>query len=556
MPPHPQSARTAPSRTSPPTPTQLKSLNRQAPRPEFVRPSRTLFLGPKSGLVAVLAEFAALGIAALKCAAPLSLAACAAQAAHYAAHGTLAGAASRPRVAKLLTALAAVEAVFFLARRTQLLVFMQRYEAPDRVPHLTLAERDALFRRCLAVVASPRFFVESWFDPVRAYETLKRGNLRELLSWAMFYTSTPDDALGAPELAQLEDMVRLVEERAGALEPGHDASARVLKFTDEPVVGQHRPLLMYAVTDTLFQSVLAPLAMSRAGYRRARATNGLVHWFRPGARGDLPPIVFIHGIGVGILPYQRWLRQLERLCDGGGLGEGEGAPGTALAGRGILVFEVDVISQRVLPVALTCDGFVEDAREALRSTGRFKRACFVGHSYGTFACSLLVKRAPELVASVGLIDPVCLLLFQPSVLYNICYHRAAANAVEYTLDFVMRAEVSLQHHLRRSFFWFRYCLFLEEINTRDVPTFVVVSDDDQLVPVHDVLDYVERYNAGRVVDVPGARALPSGHVELLHFQRADHAGFLFNLDHGHDILLALERVVARTDAARGESPPS
>jgi hypothetical protein len=68
------------------------------------------------------------------------------------------------------------------------------------------------------------------------------------------------------------------------------------------------------------------------------------------------------------------------------------------------------------------------------------------------------------------------------------------------------SQVSLVHNLKRQFFWFANVLFLEEVNTQKVPTFVCLSDTDQIVPIHEIKAYVERYNKGEVI--VGEHAVP------------------------------------------------
>lgn len=53
-----------------------------------------------------------------------------------------------------------------------------------------------------------------------------------------------------------------------------------------------------------------------------------------------------------------------------------------------------------------------------------KQACFVAHSYGTFVASYLSKHHRERVKGCVLIDPVCLGMFMPTLIYNFLYKQA------------------------------------------------------------------------------------------------------------------------------------
>jgi hypothetical protein len=50
-------------------------------------------------------------------------------------------------------------------------------------------------------------------------------------------------------------------------------------------------------------------------------------------------------------------------------------------------------------------------------------ACFIGHSYGTFAISWILNYSPKLVSSIILIEPPCLILFHYHVCYNFLYKK-------------------------------------------------------------------------------------------------------------------------------------
>jgi len=47
-----------------------------------------------------------------------------------------------------------------------------------------------------------------------------------------------------------------------------------------------------------------------------------------------------------------------------------------------------------------------------------RRACVVGHSYGTFVGSRLVQQHRDRVHTLCLIDPVCFGMFMPHLLHN------------------------------------------------------------------------------------------------------------------------------------------
>ena len=134
-----------------------------------------------------------------------------------------------------------------------------------------------------------------------------------------------------------------------------------------------------------------------------------------------------------------------------------------------------------------------------------------------------------MVGACGLIDPVSILLHNTEVLHNILYHQALPNAVEMVLDYILRSDLYLVHHLKRQFYWFANVLFLEEIDTENCPTFVCLGDTDQVVPIHEVRQYVENFNNKMFIDVPDAPHKSAAPIDLLWFEQCDHAGYISSI---------------------------
>jgi len=55
----------------------------------------------------------------------------------------------------------------------------------------------------------------------------------------------------------------------------------------------------------------------------------------------------------------------------------------------------------------------------------FSKASWVGHSFGTFFLSHLNRRAPESVASMTLIDPVCMCMWSGHLVRSFVYRCVA-----------------------------------------------------------------------------------------------------------------------------------
>jgi hypothetical protein len=90
------------------------------------------------------------------------------------------------------------------------------------------------------------------------------------------------------------------------------------------------------------------------------------------------PVVFIHGVGFGMLPYLHFVRDLMKSCPG----------------HPFILLEVPQVSLRLSGQACRADDVAAAAVQAVRALGADK-ALFMGHSYGTFCVSRVCQMFPE-----------------------------------------------------------------------------------------------------------------------------------------------------------------
>jgi pimeloyl-ACP methyl ester carboxylesterase len=445
---------------------------------------------------------------------------------------------------RLLNVWLVCEALFWLYCRVHL-ERAQGQPPPERVIVLSPEQRRVLLRRCLATSASAEAFAEGWLQSRHSFAELKRDNVREWLAWGLFHVHAVAN-LSPAQAAELEGLISLFETQLapGARIPeGYNPSARLFKFSAEPVTYSHRPLALYAVIHFVLQEVVAPTWMGRCDFTR-HTQGGLVFWYRPG-RGpaSLAPLVFVHGLGIGVMPYKAVIASFCNLADDQRPlqpGRGDGTC-SGLAGRALIVVELQAVSMRLAPPELHRDDFVADMRQALARFGHVQGAVFAGHSYGSFTLAWLVHRAADLVRGLVLLDPACLLLHLPSVLTNILY-RGASNSFERFLNYLIREELFFNAHARRWFFWYANALFLEDVDTAEVPTMVLLSEQDEIIPVKATRAYVLGYNAGARLDAPVSAGAP---VDLLYLERTVHGGFLSTTEQVGLVVKRIDALCAR-----------
>ena len=211
-----------------------------------------------------------------------------------------------------------------------------------------------------------------------------------------------------------------------------------------------------------------------AGFSRYNA-GALNYWIRmpdtPEGRSKLP-IVFVHGVGVGLVTYMSFVRRLiEYDCP-------------------VMCVELPFVSMSIDPKVPSIDQQLDSIRRMLNTWG-FESATFVGHSYGSILLSWMVQHAPERVASVCFIDPVVIMLNLKSTLYNFLYKHAAEDG---KISDLVGSELFLNHALRRHFWWYRNIIWAQDMHREGIPSSVIVSEKDEIVPSAEVALHIERFN--------------------------------------------------------------
>lgn len=262
---------------------------------------------------------------------------------------------------------------------------------------------------------------------------------------------------------------------------------RFAKYSSDPLLGIVTYPLGFHLLVLGLTEIPLRLLMLKRGFER-RFMGPVAYYFHAGANasedgividqseGDdddetlqNTPIVFVHGIGVGLLPYSPLIDALLET------------------GRPILFPEIPYVSgfrpfqspNGVLPPAM-----VSSTMTAMLASHGFLRATWIGHSYGTSWLSYMCKYAPKAVASLLFLDPICFCLHVPYLTKQFVYMRPDPGTVSY----MVRTDVIINWTIQRSFPWAWVALFTEQI---EVPCVIFLSDKDTLVPATKVEDYLK-----------------------------------------------------------------
>ncbi|WIA11764.1 hypothetical protein OEZ85_011858 [Tetradesmus obliquus] len=409
--------------------------------------------------------------------------------------------------------LALLAPVYFVAELLFAMIWYYRYLMLSYQPvkHRPLSHDPvSSFKKAMAhlkLFADIRHFLSIWFHGA-PLEDIKRDNVADLLAYAFFY-KTRDEVDAEGRAHELEAMVQFIEATWDVtLTPGHNPSLRWMCHLWEPMKVWYEPLGFYLFMEAA--ALLGALALRAAGFKQSR-WSGLTYYTRnmphssshgsgsrrtsmqqqplehgssplpharhqwcdqaassaarqrqeaPGSGGNEVPLVLLHGIGMGLIPYISLLFNM------------------AATGRPLLALEFKHVSMRWVLWVPTVDEVAEVLVAIMQREG-LERCCLVGHSYGTAVASRLLQQHPAKVVQTCMIDPVCFSMFMPNLLRNFLYESPGSGSR--LGDFMMQCaarDVHVSATLSRRFFWSDVNLFEEQLPGRSL---VVLSGQDVLM---------------------------------------------------------------------------
>ena len=267
---------------------------------------------------------------------------------------------------------------------------------------------------------------------------------------------------------------------------------RFAKYSSDPLLGIATYPLGFHLLVLGLTEIPLRLLMFKRGFER-RVMGRVAYYFHPGRNADYcddidekylhdkvenpsvegsTPIVFVHGIGIGLIIY---IPLIDALL---------------ATGRPILLPEIPYVSgfrpfqspNGVLSPAVVCSTMT-----AMLASHGFLSATWMGHSYGTSWLSYMCKLSPKAVSALLFLDPICFCLHVPYLTKQFVYMRPDPGTVSY----MVRTDVIVNWTIQRSFPWAWVILFIDQIK---VPCAVFLSAKDALVPAAKIEEYFRSKN--------------------------------------------------------------
>ncbi|KAK1254691.1 hypothetical protein MKX08_008686 [Trichoderma sp. CBMAI-0020] len=407
---------------------------------------------------------------------------------------------------------------------------------------LTSEERWDLFNQCLAHVDSFELYLRGWFLGAELKD-IRRDNVREFLLWGFFDQAAEDvernDGHSEAVERDLEGFITEIEKRLGRPIRSGRGNATCIRLTLDDVETTYRGLTWYAVICLVDQ--FTHLALSWHGFkfyargpatalatfpprpqeifssRRSRASQ-LSYWHRPHTSNDCNPVVFFHGIGVGLWTY---ISFLARIC---AAKESDG--GQAI---GIVAVEILPVSFRLTSPPLGKAEFLRQMAKILEHH-QWNKFTITSHSYGSVQTTHMLHSPAlrHMITSVVLIDPVTVMLHLPDVAYNFT-RRRPREAYEWVLWYFASTDPGVANSLGRHFFWRENIIWKEDLlsyenaglrsHRRKVA--VCLAGKDILVGTSRVAQYLGDAGMAGINQAGGTNR--TAEVEVLMFPMLDHA---------------------------------
>lgn len=315
-------------------------------------------------------------------------------------------------------------------------------------PTSSREKRRELFQLCHESIIDPERYLSKWFKEAPIAE-IRRENVKDFFGWA--FLNQPSHGLLEDE--ELEEYVDKMESLLGRkLQPGR-GNAISLRLTVDRVKMLRRSLLWYMVsplcemteaatkpkralylltslgqcvfvvdTITYVWMIFHSFRFHRLSIKRfftvfpfrpftllttnQSPTKSLSYWHRPHTSLTRLPVLFIHGIGIGLYPYVNFLAQINQVR---GIIDKDGD-------IGIIAIEIMPVSFRLAHAALKKDQMCDEIKSILLKHG-WEQAVLVSHSYGSIISTHLMQSAEtaNFAGPALLNDPVSFMLHLPDV---------------------------------------------------------------------------------------------------------------------------------------------
>ncbi|KAI0347262.1 hypothetical protein BDW22DRAFT_1480926 [Trametopsis cervina] len=338
-----------------------------------------------------------------------------------------------------------------------------------------------------------RNYLRTWFSR-STWSSIRKHEMYQWIHWAIFNAPFESrEQLSEARRVLLDEVMESIEKRAGSKIPeGSNPEARPLRLTLDPVTVVPRPFVWYlgvALSNSYHRRHFEARWGCKFGTHDGLESVSYIHTISRlkiyaypnhsyllriprNAKRDAAPVVFLHGLGLGLTQYKIFISHLLK----------------AIPDRPVLVPLQPHVSQEIFhPRFLRPMGRHESAKALAgllldlgwvnqptdesepEDASRVEKpgVAVVSHSNGSFLHAWLLKEHPRMVARSCFVDPVTFCSWEGDLCYNFIY-RPATSGLELVMKYFVGTELGVANFLQRHFDWNANALWYEQIpNARD-----------------------------------------------------------------------------------------
>lgn len=331
---------------------------------------------------------------------------------------------------------------------------------------------------------------KAWFINTESWETAGvtcLEDVRLMMSWSLFVKR--DEDLNAHERAYLCKGLTQMQLNTKHWFPNKkdNQKSRPYLHTWEAVVASYKPFLLYLLVwlvGQFYQSLLFWRGFERYDVGKLR------YWHR---RADHKPydepMVFFHGIGVGLAQYLVVLPYLPHKTQ-------------VLLENPWIAFNFWTTYHDTTPPSR--DEWISTIRHIFKRHG-IEKAEFISQSFGTFQTGWVLNWAPELVSRVLLMDPVSLYLCLPNtaISFLVKFRMEAYNTLITGTKYLFSSELGIARMMCRHLWWYDVVVFPEQIPKGSL---VLIHKDDLLIPADCIYESLKDREDVTCLSYPGDHA--------------------------------------------------
>ena len=401
-----------------------------------------------------------------------------------------------------------------------------RTQRPSHWPNFPAKRRKELFNRIMRQNAKTaedgQRWLVGWFGNCK-YEDLRVENLREFLAWAWFDQKDCTN-LNEAELSEVESTLSNIQKLTGVMRSGRNNDIITQRQSIDPWYNRTtaHPLLFYAGV-SLVEHVASPIVMrNMLGFER-RVECNVGYWY---FSGEGEPILFFHGIGVGLAPYYQVMRTLMST------------------GRPLYVAEIPEATLSMSTSVPFYHATPISAREILQTWDQILppdayKFSVVGHSYGTVLAAWFLEHRRDRVLNCCMCDPVSIMLHHADVCDRFLYGGMSSRArvrgrsqKDLLMQWIVREEPGIVLTLMRNFWWYKNTAWLEDLSP--AKSGVLLGLADEYAAVAKIVAGIEEYNTD-VAQVEEEK------IWLKTYRGIPHGLFLVHRRMQQDMLEVLQR---------------